>query len=482
MLNLLHLNGYDVHGGAERICSQLITRQKLAGNSASLLVGRRSGLQSESVPILRQPKLEIHAAPDFPDYDIAGSFDLLRHPLVGGADVLHLHNAYGGWLNPWVLPALSHFRPLVWTLHDMQPLSGYCSHSLGCERWATGCGQCPDLTLPGPSLKTDITAELWRDKALISSLSRFNLVACCEWGRANVDRSLLGQHPVEVIPNGVDTAVFAPRDRSEARRRLGVPDDVLVLGGVASVGTLSHPWKGGSYLVGALKILAEQGVKPLLLNVGSQSTSEIPGVIDIPFVDGPVQLSWIYAAMDVFVFPSIAENMPLSTLEAMACGLPVIASNVGGIPEQISNGVNGILVPARDSLELANAISLLLRDNELRKRLGESARERVVREFDFGICASRYQSIYDRLVLDAEKKAMPRDLLEQVIATERKAFELQLRVKDLQTKRKADRAQSNEQTAFLRQQNWLRALVRLRLAPKAFRRWWNRHIRDPKND
>lgn len=476
MLNLLHLNGHDVHGGAERICAQLITRQRLAGHSSALMAGRKTNAESECVPIPQQPAVKLRAAGDFPDYEIGGSFDLLRHPMIIEADVLHLHNAYGGWLNPWVLPALSHMRPLVWTLHDLQPLSGYCSHSLDCEKWVTGCGQCPDLTLPGPTLKSDITAKLWRDKALISSLSRMQLVACCEWARSRVERSMWSHHPIEVIPNGVDCTLFQPRNRVEARKKLGLPDDAWVLGGVASAGTLSHPWKGGAYLIEALQRLSEKGLNPVFLNVGSQAGSDVPGVVSIPFVSSPEEMSWIYAAMDVFVFPSIAENMPLSTLEAMACGLAVIATDVGGIPEQIQNGREGLLVPSRSAGDLAEAIQTLARDPMLRKTSGDAARGRVVREFDISICSARYTALYEKLAGERQGESFPRDMMEQLIATEQKAMHAQLRIKELQGKRRSESEKRDESRNFLRRQRWLSALVRLRLAPREFRRWWKQQV------
>lgn len=476
MLNLLHLNGHDVHGGAERICAQLIARQRLAGHAPALLVGRKTIVESESVPVPQQAPVKLRVAEDFPEYDIGGSFDLLRHPMILAADVLHLHNAYGGWLNPWVLPALSHVRPLVWTLHDMQPLSGYCSHSLDCEKWETGCGHCPDLTLPGPTLKSDITAELWRDKALISSLSRLQLVACCEWGKGKIERSMWSHHPIEVIPNGVDSAIFTPRDRVEARRRLGLPADAWVLGGVASAGTLSHPWKGGAYVLEALRLLSERGFKPLFLNVGSQGETDLPGIVSVPFVSSPEEMSWIYAAMDAFVFPSIAENMPLSTLEAMACGLPVVATQVGGIPEQIRNGQEGLLVPAKSAADLADAIHTLARDPMLQKTLGESARQRVVREFDMSICSARYEKLYEKMAVERSGASFPKDLMEQLIATEQKAMLAQFRIKELQGKRKAEQEKRDENRSFLRRQKWLRALVQMRLVPREFRRWWERQI------
>src|SRR5690606_4087025 len=100
------------------------------------------------------------------DYDFIGSHKLVNHPLMDQVDLLHLHNLHGGYFNLLSLPALTSVKPVVWTLHDMQALTGHCAYSMSCDLWKSGCGHCPDLQAY-PSIQADTTASLWADKQKI---------------------------------------------------------------------------------------------------------------------------------------------------------------------------------------------------------------------------------------------------------------------------------------------------------------------------
>src|SRR5262249_35811923 len=129
-------------------------------------------------------------------------------------DLVHGHNLHGGYFDLRILPELSAQVPVVLTLHDAWLLSGHCSHSFDCERWKTGCGRCPDLTIY-PAIRRDATASNGRRKRTIYQRSRLHVAAPCQWLMDKVNESILALGAVEtrIIPNGVDRTTFHPAER-----------------------------------------------------------------------------------------------------------------------------------------------------------------------------------------------------------------------------------------------------------------------------
>ncbi len=275
-LSILHLNAYDAHGGAERLAGELLRAQRAAGHKVEMLVGKKCDSSSPALSFDPDPDLaqlpRLRAA-GLPDYEMRGSHRLVEHPLVRGCQVIHIHNLYGGYFNPFSLVALSQFRPVVWSMHDMQAITGYCSHALDCPKWKTGCGNCPDLTRPGPHLAVDSTARLWSDKQAIYRNSRLWIVGASTWIVDQLEQSLLAIHPISRIPNGINTRIFSPRNRSESRKKLGLPDSAPVVGGLARSGALAHPWKGGKQALDALAVLRRRFPDLIYLNLGGEGES-----------------------------------------------------------------------------------------------------------------------------------------------------------------------------------------------------------------
>lgn len=211
--------------------------------------------------------------------------------------------------------------------------------------------------------------------------------------------------PVQVIPNGADTAVFFPRDRAEARRRLDVPADVPV---VTYVGKLV-PRKGVDVLVEALGLLAGRPAgAPLVLAAGIGEMRETLearlaelGLSDRVRFVGKIphdELPWYMCAGDVFVLPSYSEGLPTVACEALNCGVPMVATAVDGTPEIVRHEETGLLVPAGDATALADALERILGDHVLRARLAARAHEVGVSEFTWDANARRTAALYAELV------------------------------------------------------------------------------------
>ena len=312
-------------------------------------------------------------------------------------DVATIHSM-DGVLDYRALGALARRAHIVRILHAMEFFTGGCAYDLGCGRFEDRCGACPQLDSDGPR---DFSRQIWvRKRAAIAAVPRGRLwlVAPSRWIGGEAKRSSLARDlPVTVIPNGIDTDVFRPRDRQVARQVFGIPEDARVVLFVAE--WMYRPAKGFTILATALQEMADVS-NLMLVSVG---TGRPPIDLPIPHLKLPAirserVLSFAYSAADVFVIPSLQENFPFVVLEAMACGVPVVGSHLGGIAEQIRPGVNGLLVPAGNPAALRDAILRLLMDPVMRAEISTQARRSVLEEYTVAQHVRRHIEFYDAIV------------------------------------------------------------------------------------
>lgn len=317
-------------------------------------------------------------------------------------DLVHLHNLHGGYFDPRALVKLSEQVPVMLTLHDAWLLSGNCAHSFTCERWKTGCGNCPDITIY-PGLKVDTTHLNWIRKKEIFTQSKLYIATPCQWLMDKVNASILAPAMIEgrVIPNGVDVQVFHPGDRQQARVQLGLPADQPILLFVAN-GIKNNLFKDYETLRAAIIMIGSLSEKPIyFVALGEKGQTEHLGQATVHYIERTSNIGLVasyFQAADIYVHASKAETFPNTILEAMACGLPVVASDVGGIAEQVVNGLTGLLVESLNPDRLAQAVLLLLEDPSLRQKMGAAGLERVQEYFTLEQQAKQYQEWYEEIV------------------------------------------------------------------------------------
>jgi glycosyltransferase involved in cell wall biosynthesis len=337
------------------------------------------------------------------DFYFPGSWTLLKQSPKRSPTILHLHNLHGGYFDPRALSGLSSRIPVMLTLHDAWLLSGNCAHSFGCQRWKTGCGECPDISIY-PGLKVDSTHLNWRRRKTIFEQSRLYIAAPCQWLLDKAKESILAPAIVEgrVIYNGVDTSIFYPGDKSQARMELGLPSGEKILLFVAN-GIKSNPFKDYATLRKTIEFLGAQIQSPLhFIALGEEGEQERVGLVTIHYIPRTIDTKLIaqyYRASDLYIHPAKAETFPNSILEAMACGVPVVASNVGGISEQVDDGVTGFLIPAQNPELMAKSVNVLLNDPTLMKRMGEAASQKVKHQFTLENQVEQYIAWYDQIRL-----------------------------------------------------------------------------------
>jgi glycosyltransferase involved in cell wall biosynthesis len=332
---------------------------------------------------------------------LPSSWRMLHHPWFKEADLVQLYNIHGGYFSYPVLASISRRKPVVWRLSDMWPMTGHCCYSFDCERWQTGCGACP-LLGDDPALKSDRTAFLWRMKRWVYSHSRITVVAPSNWIADVAKRSPLLRHcAVHLIPNGLDITVFRPIPKKAAREILGITgNDPVIL--FSSLESGAHR-KGGTYMRAAIEQLRAMTDKPfrlLIVGNGAKKWEPLPGVPMTAFevINDDRILAEIYSSANVFVHPALADNLPNGVLESMACGTPVVAFAVGGVPDAVRSMETGYLARLQDATDLAKGIHLIISNVELQRHMAERCRAVVETEYSMELQARRFEDLYASLL------------------------------------------------------------------------------------
>lgn len=314
-------------------------------------------------------------------------------------DVINLHWLCRGYMQIETLAQLK--KPLIWTCHDMWAFTGGCNYSEQCDRYRESCGKCPQLQ---SSKNWDLSRWVWHRKAKAWKNLTLTIVTPSQWLAQCVRASsLFKERRVEVIPNGIDLEKYRPIDRVTARKLLKLPQDKhLVLFGAISA--TSDRRKGFHLLQPALESLRQSKWQERIELVVFGSSGAKDGT-DLGFkshylgkLSDDLSLALVYAAANVFVAPSLQDNLPNTVMEAMSCGTPCVAFNIGGMPDMIEHQQNGYLAPPYEIEALAYGIVWVLENPERHARLSHRAREKAEQEFSLERQARSYSSVFAEMV------------------------------------------------------------------------------------
>jgi glycosyltransferase involved in cell wall biosynthesis len=312
------------------------------------------------------------------------------------ADVINLHWVAGGFLDhESFFNNVPRQIPLVWRLADMAPCTGGCHYDEGCGKFENRCGACPQL---GSRDEHDLSRQIWQRKYdALRRHGKIHLAATSNWIAQQSRRSsLLRDFPVTVIPNGLDTDDFAPRDKAFARDTLGLPRDARIV--LFAAESLTVKRKGFGLLLEALKGLQDEP-DLLLLSVGStKAPIESPvRQVNLGRINVDRYLSLAYGAADVFVIPSVQESFGQTVSESLACGTPVIGFATGGMLDMVRPGQTGQLVPVGDTAALRDAIRSMLRDPATLRAYSAECRRIAMAEYSIEAQAAGYVRLYESL-------------------------------------------------------------------------------------
>lgn len=399
-MNILQINKGDNLGGAAKVVFRLHEEFRKKRHFSHILVDEKITKDKDVVVLEKNKEFKLK------EYLMKGlglaEFFLYNKPKIINnyffkqADIINLHNLHVRYFNLNQIVEICKFKPVVWTLHDMWAFTGHCAHSLDCQRWKNGCGQCPQLDIY-PHLKIDVTSWLWKKKESIYNNSDFIVVAPSKWLKKKAEKSMLANKRIELIYHGVDEQAFKPQNRKMLRRKLNLPLEKKIICFVAQKGS-ENIWKGGNFLKKIINEFRTDEDKVFIEIGGYQKSIENEGrVIKIPYIMKADNLAEYYAAADILLFTSLAESFGLVVIEAMACGLPVVAFDTGPMSEIIKHLRTGYLARYKDLQDLKAGVNLLLSNDKLLNDNRFMSRQRVQSYFTLRKQVDNYLKIYRSL-------------------------------------------------------------------------------------
>lgn len=320
-------------------------------------------------------------------------------------EVVHCHSFYGHRGLPYSdLAPLTRVAPTVLTVHDPRPIGSFydvcwdCSHNRFCVR-------CPLTTSARrlfPPANTFFRARLKKIVTHFRARSTMRIVAPSRWMLHRIQATELGRFRSCHIPNGVDLTAFRPEAVPHPIRQqlpLGTP---IVLHAAHSVGLHAMERKGLADVWTAFqKIVLPRFPHARLAVAGEGAIPNHPAVIALGQLS-PSEMPAVFAACDLYVTATRADNLPYTVLEAMACGRPVIGTRIGGVPDMVHDNVNGLLVPASAPNELGRAITDLLADPERCAAFGRAGHGIARRDFGLDLFVQRYRQLYAEVIAGAK--------------------------------------------------------------------------------
>lgn len=318
---------------------------------------------------------------------------ITKLPEFREADVIHLH-----WINQGMLSVkeigriLASGKKIVWTMHDMWPFTGVCHYAGTCNRYQESCGSCPYLV---SASQDDLSHTVFHQKQSAYASGNITFVACSNWLRELAGKgSLTKGHRVISVPNPIDTTLYLPKEKNAIRERMHLPKDMKIV--LFAAMKASDKRKGMDYLMEAARLVAQERDDILFLIAGANG-DEIARCLPLHARStgfmAPADMLDLYNAADVFVTPSLQDNLPNTIMESMACGTPCVGFSTGGIPEMIDHRKNGYVAEYKNAQDLADGLIWTLFDADP-ETLSANAREKVLTDYTQKKIAQQYISIY----------------------------------------------------------------------------------------
>ncbi len=422
-MRIVQINTSDIVGGAARAAHRLHKGFIHSGVNSRLLVMNKTS-SDNNIYAATLSKLKEKAAGNFvlsliqeqyikmnrtnlsntiftipyPGYDLS-SINMVRE-----ADIINLH-----WIarfqSPLTLRKLfSLGKPVVWTLHDQWAFTGGCHYSAGCDKYKSTCSNCPQLAHD----PYDIAHAVLKDKLELFSGADLTIVTPSRWLASCVRESKLFKNMrIETIPNSLETDLFIPISKADAKKKFGLaPDSVTIL---FSAERGFEKRKGFMELFNAIKYCSENSAFRSLINenklklicFGKPSDNlNLLGitVVFLGYINSDEMIRDAYSAADIFILPSLEDNLPNTLLESMSCGTPVVAFNIGGIPDVIVDGETGRLIPSGDTSDMGKAIMDLIFNARKLKLMGENCRSVIEKGYHLKGQATQYLELYRELI------------------------------------------------------------------------------------
>ena len=408
-MKILLLNTNDSRGGAAKACYRLL--QSL-GAKAKLLVLEKKTEDNNQIYAAVSNRLTFFfytrinkyllrlkaIKPNTTFNDDKISLSLQQHPLVKEAELLHLHWINRGFISLNELGNLSKLnKPIVITLHDMWYFTGGCHFPANCNKYQNTCGACIAI---GSEKIEDISTQQQDLKAKLYASHKLHFIAPSYWMQQKaLASSLLKNASISVIKNGLDLNLYKPNAEAKKnwrKKQQIAPDTLLVLYGAESI---ADERKGFTLLMLALEKLHQLQLPFELIvfgNTGNYNFSNLPYTVhEQGYVSKEETLIQWYQIADILLMPSTEDNLPNVVLEAIGCGLPVVAFNQGGLPDLVLPNKTGLLATLRETEDFAQAI---IKVNANLTELAQSCRKWAEEEISYEVIAAKHTELYQKLL------------------------------------------------------------------------------------
>jgi len=430
-MNIILINPYDIYGGAEKIACQLVSIYNKMGHNACLVVSHKFSEYKfvVEIPHPAKPSIIKFINKIYQSYSGKGFLKKLLRQLeepgsirkiftgrekpghidfknlldeVGfSPEIVHFHNVRG--IGPQLICSAARFFPVLITLHDLWLLTGKCVQPGECTGWKSGCNNCIQAWFPLFPVKNGIFKNL-KEKIECLTAAKPYISTPSLWAMNMVNNSYIGKvaRELKIIHNGVDLSIFKPGNKTEARRKLGLPEQVNILL-VSGKELKTNRYKNFRMLKKIAVLLGNKstGKRVIMLCLGDKGKKEFYRNLEIrfiPFEDDENLVAEYYRSADVFASAAENETWGLTVSEAMACGTPVVAFSNGGIKEQIIDGKTGFLIPVNCPEKMTESIKRLFDDAQLNKKISLEASLYARQNFDIKDTALKYLEFYQHIL------------------------------------------------------------------------------------
>ena len=319
------------------------------------------------------------------------NLDITKNEFYKKADVVNLH---------WVADFIDYksffkknTKPVVWTLHDMNPFSG--GEHFEEIYYGMDINGNPIKRILSKHETVTFNKVLSLKKEAVQYALHPVIVAPSKWMAEQAKKSIIfNGYEIKVIPYGLNSNVFQPRDKMFTREILNLPKDKTIILFIAD--STENKRKGYEFLLKAFKEIDSDEL--ILLSIGKKNYEQkiVANLIELGEVHDELFLSVIYSAADVFVIPSLMDNLPNTVLESIMCGTPVIGFPVGGIPEMVEDGINGYLTEEVSVSSLVKAINRFLMDSGVFNNV--TIRNNAVVKYDLSLQSKAYENLFYQLI------------------------------------------------------------------------------------
>ena len=416
-MKIVLVNKSDKTGGAAVACRRLQKALQKNGVDAKMLVQEKSdndqtvkatgtGFIKQKMNFLRFVLERLY----FLFYEASKEIRFAFSPAVAGENItnnqlikesklIHLHWFNQGFLSLNDLKQLiKSGKPIVWTLHDMWAFTGGCHYADNCKNYMNNCGDCAFVKHPA---KKDLSYKILQKKKAILKNANITFVTCSKWLKLKVEESsLLKEFKVHNIPNPIDQKIFYPMDKQVLKKKMALPADKKII--LFAAANIADKRKGLSYLIDAMDLFVSNNSADFeVLTFGKSDDRFFENtsfkVHSLGILSDTKKIAEAYSASDLFVLPSLEDNLPNTIMESLACGTPVLAFNTGGIPEMIEHKKNGYLADYKSVTDLKNGLDYIL-THPKPAELSENALEKVKNEYNEDVVAQKYKEIYASLL------------------------------------------------------------------------------------